>query len=177
MRGGDPHLALLPSRRQCHAAAMRAPLITAVALLLSLAGCSSGQTPAEPTSEARATIPTGQPKTEEAARAAAKEEFDAYAAGDWGGTWDLWTQAGQKAFSREDYIALHNACKTPVGIPLNIQNVRLEGDSAIVRIERMTLIKAYTMKYENGEWRFQPEAEDMAGYAKGKDALIAERCQ
>ncbi len=161
----------------------RAALISIFAVALSaVAGCGGSSNKAQaPSPEAKPatqpTKPAAQPKTEDGAKSAAQNEFDAYAAGDWGGAWDLWTQEGKAAFSRADYIALHTECKKPTGLPMVIKNVRLEGDSAIIRVELMTLLTTYTMRYENEAWKFQPDAEAMAGYAKGKTALVAESKQ
>lgn len=161
----------------------KAALISIFALTLSaVAGCGGAPTPvqdsrseAKPAEQPKKTVT--EPKTEDAAKAAAQNEFDAYSAGDWAGTWDLWTTEGKAAFSRDDYIALHTECKTITGLPMVIKNVRLEGDSAIVRVERMTFLMTYTMRYQDNAWRFQPDAQNMADYAKGKTALIAEKKQ
>lgn len=160
----------------------KAALILLLALTLSaVAACSSSPTTSQDFStEAKSTETpkkAAEPKTEDGAKAAAQNEFDAYSAGDWGGTWDLWTAEGKAAFSRDDYIALHNECKTITGLPMTIKNVRMEGDRAIVRVERMSFLMSYTMRYQDNAWRFQPTVEDIVGYTKGRTALITEKKQ
>ncbi|GAA0318535.1 hypothetical protein GCM10010151_05480 [Actinoallomurus spadix] len=50
----------------------------------------------------------------------ATEEFDSYAAGDYGAAWDLWTAAGKRAISRANYVKLFTLC------PEIAQGVRFE---------------------------------------------------
>jgi hypothetical protein len=135
-----------------------------------------GQSPVEVTSAAASPTPEGDPMTVEAAQAAAEHELDAYAAGDWAGAWDLWTAAGQAAISREEYVRLHTECGTLTGIMFEITNARLEGDDqAVVTWERLIATGAAIMIYEDGVWRYQPEDDDMADYAKGVDQILEER--
>ena len=41
-------------------------------------------------------------------------------------------------------------------------------------MERLGYPFSYTMIYENGAWVFQPPADNIAGYKKGVDKLIAD---
>lgn len=151
---------------------------------LTACGAEANQ-PADPgpqaqatTAEPTTTTPPAEPMTEDAARAAAKEQLDAYAAEDYVGAWDMWTAAGQAAISREEYVRLHELCpQTAAGVAFEVQSVRLEGDgtSATVRIGRMGAVATFKMHYEQGQWRWQPADDAIAGYAKGVDAVVAER--
>lgn len=116
------------------------------------------------------------PKTVEAARAVATEEAAAASSGDWAGAWGLWSAAGKKAISRADYVRLHTECKTITGVPLTVDNVRLEGDTAaVVRISWMGFAFSYTEVYESGQWRWQSNPDDTADYALGVKALIVKK--
>jgi hypothetical protein len=86
-----------------------------------------------------------------------------------------WTLQAKRAFSRRDYVALHTRCKTLTGIPFKIQAVRVEGDTATVRLERASLLFAYTLRYVGGRWYFQPDAENRADYALGLERLVRKR--
>lgn len=146
-----------------------------LAVGLALTGCTSNAA-GDPPAIAPPPAPVAEPKTVEAAKAAAQREFDYYAAGDWGGTWDLWTKAGKAAFSREDYIRLHTTCKTITGPTFEITGARLEGDSkAVVNYKRLTFADTGTMVYEGAAWRWQPQPEDMKDYATGVDAMLKKR--
>lgn len=159
-------------------------LVLAVAGLV-MAGCSdspdsapeaAGLPSAVATSAEPSPVPEGEPRTVEAARAAAEREFSAYAAGDWAGAWDLWTAAGQTAISREEYVRLHTECGTLTGPLFEITNARLEGDDrAIVTFERVIAAGTAVMLYEDGAWRYQPDDDAMADYAKGVDQALADR--
>jgi len=138
-------------------------------------GAQPSSTSAPPTSPVSAP-PSAEPRTLDAAKAAAQHEFDAYAAGDWAGAWDLWTAAGKAAMSRADYVRLHTECKTLTGIVFEITGARLEGESrAVVTWKRSIAAGKTTMLYEGGGWRYQPDAEAMAGYDKGIDKLTADK--
>jgi hypothetical protein len=166
---------------------VRKPTLTVVALtaLFAITACSGdadtdrgGNSAVGATSSVAAASPTsaGQPQTIEAARAAAQAELDAYAAGDWKGAWDLWTKTGKAAISRDDYARLHVTCKTQTGITFEITTMRLESPSvAVVNWKRLIVVGSHEMHYEDGQWRFQPDAAAMADYAKGIDKIIADR--
>ena len=120
--------------------------------------------------------PSVEPRTLDAAKALAQREGDAYAAGDWAGAWDLFTKAGKAAISRADYVRLHTTCKTLTGPAMTVKLIRAEGpDKAVVVYERLGFTFSYTLVYEDGQWRFQPDDEAMAGYAMGVDKLIADK--
>lgn len=148
---------------------------------LALAACGTGNEPAAESTltakasagPARAVPEPVQEKTEEAAKSAAQAEFDAYAAGDWKGAWDLWTTTAQTALPRDDYDRWHTTCDTLTGVVFEITNVRLDGDTtATVAWRRSIAAGTSTMRYEGGRWRYQPADDDMADYRLGVEALI-----
>ncbi len=153
-----------------------------VAAGLVLAGCAGGGTnaqPADTTSSSSSTsstisstpTPTAEPKTATAVKAMAQEEADRYSAGDWEGAWELWTAEGKAAVTAEDYARFHDTCSTS-GVPLKVVNVRVQGDVATIRIEALGFQQAYKAKYENGAWRWQPNASDLRDYRGGVDKMI-----
>ncbi|NJC69133.1 hypothetical protein HC031_05285 [Planosporangium thailandense] len=156
---------------------------TAVSIAFALGACGgkASDTPAATATRSTAAAsptPSAEPKTVDAAKAAAQREFDLYAAGDWAGAWDLWTKAGKAAFSRSDYSRLHTECKTLTGLTFEITNARLENDTtAVVAYKRSIAAGTANMMYEDGGWRYQPDASSMADYAKGVDKLIADSKQ
>lgn len=155
--------------------------IGALGLALLAAGCGNGDTtePTTPAAPGAASVEAAkpqEPKTVEAAKALAQKEYDTYAAGDWKGAWDLWTKEGKDAISRDEYARLHTECKTITGVTFEITGARLEGeDKAIVNYKRMIAAGMSEIRYEDGQWRYQPDAESMADYAKGVDKVLAER--
>jgi hypothetical protein len=153
----------------------RLVILALASLPLLVASCGTSKRPgpaAIPTSAA----PSAEPRTLDAAKALAQREGDAYAAGDWAGAWDLWTKAGKAAISRANYVRLHTTCKTVTGPPLTVKSIRAEGpDKAVVVYERLGFSLSYTLVYEDGQWRFQPDDKSMADYAKGIDRLIADQ--
>lgn len=151
-------------------------LATLIAAVLGLSACSStdtggttatppaaagvAATPAAPTSTA------AEPRTEAAVRAAAGEEFDAYASGDYGAAWDEWTTAAKKLISRADYMHLFELCPQPAsGVRFTIDKVTMNSDgTARVRATRLIAVLSYQFAYEAGHWRFVPDAESMRDY-------------
>jgi hypothetical protein len=150
---------------------------------VAVAGCSSGGTPAGAVASAAPTpgevAPSSpvEPMTVAGAQAAAKDGYDAYAAGDYGGWWDVWTPAAQQVISRAEYLRLSGLCKPgAVGTPFNIQKVTVTGDTAKVRWERLgLLVQLDTWTYVHGVWRHQPGPDLIADYKLGADKAAARR--
>lgn len=152
--------------------------IAAMAIIAALtaAGCSQ----ADPGSDAAApppaaagaaqpaATPTGapEPHTEAAVRAAATEEFDSYASGDYGGAWDLFYAPAKRLISRDKYAHFFDLCPDlGNGIRFNIEKITMDGrDRARVRATRLIAVLAYEFVYENGHWRFVPTAESMRDF-------------
>lgn len=163
---------------------MRRLLSVTVLPLVLAAGCG-GESPdaqadgpaATPKRPGAITVePPAQPQTLDAARRAAKEHMDAYAAGDYGGAWELWSADAKKLLDRAEYVKLSELCPaTAEGAPIKIEAVRMSADQtkATVRAERMSFKFTYTYRYEEGRWVFAPDAETMAEYRLGSPEKIA----
>lgn len=106
-----------------------------------------------------------QPRTEFGARQAANAALDSYAAGNYGAFWDSWTKESQKVISRADYERLFQLCKPPAeGLRFTINRVDVEGDTARVEVARLIATFTYTLRYENGQWRFVLPDDTRAEY-------------
>lgn len=150
------------------------PRTLAVLALALAAGCSNTTDTTEPAMPpSAATTPAApassgpEPHTEAAVRAAAVEEFDSFAAGDYGATWDLYYAKAQKLISRQDYIRLNKLCPDPAaGVKFQIEKVTLDNDhQAHVRVSRLGLaVATYQFTYEAGHWRFIPDPRAMSDY-------------
>lgn len=159
---------------------MKTPILIAGLLLGALSGCSSpstgGSTPTSPaaisTTVAPTPTPAAEPMTTDAAKAAAQEFFDRHTSGDFAGAWELYSDEGKAAITQADYVRFKESCPGVQGIKVKIVSVRLQGATAIVRIEALGLTVSYTLKYEHGQWLMQPDKETMADYATGVDAMI-----
>jgi hypothetical protein len=137
-------------------------------------GQMSGQA-ARPSSVAQ--VSNGpQPKTVEAAKSAAQASFDLYAAGDWRGSWDSWTASAKKVVSRDEYARYHEECPQAVtGPAFTITSIRLETPTtATLVVDRMGFKFTYQMIYEDGQWRFQPDADTIKDFKGGVDKMIAD---
>jgi hypothetical protein len=146
---------------------MRRLLIALPISALFLAACSSD----EPSDGASGTD-DAQPRSVAAAEKVAQEQADRYAAGDFGGAWDLWAEDAQDTISREDYIELGEAC-LGAGVKIEVTDARLEGDDrAVVRLGVGRFQQAYTVLYEDGAWRWVPTDEALEDYDGDVDRLI-----
>ncbi|GII88290.1 hypothetical protein Ssi03_62800 [Sphaerisporangium siamense] len=153
--------------------------ICAVTIVLVLNPTSGSQEERSPNlvAVAPADDAEDQPHTEAGARGAAQKLFDAYAAGNYGAFWDGWTIDAQGLISRRDYARLFELCK-PIaqGIRYNVQSAMVQGDTAKVQVTRLIGAFTYDFKYEDGRWRFIPEAETQADYrSKTVEQLAAEK--
>jgi hypothetical protein len=145
--------------------------LTAITLAAGCSNTSDTTDPATPPPAAGAPAPTTaaslEPHTEAAVHAAAVEEFDSFAAGDYGATWDLYYAKAQQAISRTDYQRLLKLCPDPAaGVKFQIEKVTLDNDhQAHVRVSRLGLaVATYHLVYEAGHWKFIPDAQAMSDY-------------
>src|SRR4051812_26355553 len=114
----------------CRAAA------TILAFAVLVTGCNSSS-------------PSAQPKTLDAATAAAQEKYDRGSAGDFAGEWLLFSKQVRDRLSQADYIRYANACYAKNGSKVEVKGVRMEGtDKAIVRLELGATMDSRTMIYE-----------------------------
>ncbi|MFF4237811.1 hypothetical protein ACFYYL_18215 [Actinomadura geliboluensis] len=147
-------------------------------LVLPLASCGGGQPSAATPSVAPAAASpkqqvAAQPKTEATVRKVAQEEFDAYAAGEYGEAWELWTAAGKSMISRANYEKLHELCKTVTGLRFAIEKIRVLGNTATVRVSRSIAVLSYKFLYEQGQWRFVPDKDSATDYRYARKAGVA----
>lgn len=118
-----------------------------------------------------------QERTEAAVRQAAQDLFDSYAAGNYGAFWDGWTRDAQALISRDDYVRLFDLCK-PIaqGIRFDIKRVTVEGDTARVEVTRLIGAFTYDMRFEDGRWKYIPDAQAQADYkTKSIDQIAADK--
>ena len=146
--------------------------LAALVALTSACGGSSGPAaaasrPASPTAAVQ------QPRTEAQVRTIAQQEYDAYSAGRWDQAWDLWTTEGKAAFSQADYLKLRHTCPPTPGTAFAISAVLVNGDHASVRTEHGGAVFSSDFVYQDGQWRYQPPAANMADYRAGVDKAIA----
>jgi hypothetical protein len=98
-----------------------------------------------------------EPRTVEAVRKVAKEEFGTYANGDYGAAWDLWTAEAQRTIPRSTYRQLHRLCRPPAAAAhFRIIKVRVVGNAAAVRVTRANTNLIVRFAYRQGRWRFIP---------------------
>ncbi len=150
---------------------MRFITTAATVAAIAVTGCSKveGTTTAPPgagTMPASTPAVAAEPRTEAAVRAAAGEEFDAYASGDYGATWDVWYAPAKKLISRADYTRLIKLCPdAAAGVRFNIEKITMDSDrEAHVRVTRLVAIHTYRFVYEDGHWRFVPDDQAMRDY-------------
>ena len=155
---------------------MRCSGIVAVAVGFLFAGCSAvpnllpAAVPAVPVSGAA--VDGADAATIDGAKALAQEELDRYGAGDAAGAWDLFDEATQAKVSRVDYVAVHDAC--PLRAPsYTIKSARMESPTqAVITVAYLGTSQAYKVLFENGQWRWQMQPSDAAGYKDGSAANI-----
>jgi hypothetical protein len=146
--------------------------IIAVAALSFSAACSDdSKAPAGNAAAAAAGGP--EPKTLDGARAAAQTVFDRFSGGDFAGAWDMYTAAGKKSITKDDYVKLNTACSRK-GLAIQLTSARMDGtDKAIVIAKQLVAAQSYTMVYETSAWKLEPAKEGLALYAQGAAKAIA----
>ena len=119
----------------------------------------------------------GDPKTLEAATAAAQEWVDRRAAGDYEGVWLLYSKQIQEGISQSDYVTLSQACgKDLYKIPITVTGVRMDGDNrAIVRAKPLGFSVQLSMVYETGKWVVPPDADFASELGTPVSEIIASR--
>ncbi|MFE9425705.1 hypothetical protein ACFYNO_22365 [Kitasatospora sp. NPDC006697] len=143
--------------------------LAAVSAAALLAGCgSAGSTASAPT-----TPP--MPQTFQA-EAVARQEFGLLAGGGWIQAWSLWDATSQQAISGNDFAKLNTECKPAVGIPYVIdKSTKLDQDTVRVDWHHGADTGSNTLAYQQGKWRFTPDATALAAYRTGVDQLVQQR--
>lgn len=151
-----------------------AAVAVVVLALLSPPGPETGGAPAAGQAEtglaAEDEDQPAAPRTEQAVRDAAATYFDRYAAGDYAGSWDLWSAEAQSVVSREVYARTFELCR-PIAenVRFEVGSVVMNGDRATVTVTRLIAAFSYEFRYEEGRWRIHPPAEILNEY-RGKTA-------
>jgi hypothetical protein len=129
-----------------------------------LAGCSAAPTTQAPqanttnsatsssTASPSTSTVTAAPQTLEAAVAAEQELSDRFASGDYAGAWMLYDKETRTNLPRDAFVAVNDACSPNNGVKINVKGTRLEGSTAVVRLELMGVTQSRTMVYEDGAW-------------------------
>jgi hypothetical protein len=135
-------------------------------------GCSDdGDAPAGNAAAAAAGGP--EPKTLDAAKAAAQTMFDRFSGGDFAGAWEMYDAKGKQAITKADYVKLNEACSRK-GLAITLTSARMEGaDKAVVIAKQLVAAQSYTMVYEGDGWKLEPAKEGLALYAQGATKAIA----
>jgi hypothetical protein len=147
----------------------------AAAVTLTFAAACTEESP-EPTGNAAAAAAEAggpEPKTLDGAKAAAQTVFDRFSGGDFSGAWEMYTAAGKKAISKDDYVKLNTACSRK-GLAIQLTSARLEGaDKAVVIAKQLVAAQSYTMVYEQDSWKLEPAKEGLSLYKMGATKAIA----
>lgn len=146
-----------------------------VAILTSACGIKQPDQISLPTE-----ITGGDPKTLEAATAAAQESADRQASGDFAGVWLMMSKQVRDKISQADFVTLQNACPK-AGLPIHVTGVRMDSpDVAIVRMNvDMPVLSGFkftqTMVYEDGKWARTPDPDHAQDYGLPVEQIIAKR--
>jgi len=147
-------------------------LVLAVPLVLA-AGCSKDSSPDSPSDRPTVEV-TAQPQDAQSAQVTAEQVFDNLSDGDWAGAYDLWTDSAKTAIGRDAYIELVSTCTTQQG-EYQITGVTPVDDSTATIKWSHTPAGAATpqagtstVRYQNGTWRFEPDAAALAAFKQNK---------
>jgi hypothetical protein len=134
--------------------------------------------PATTTTVASSTTVEAQPKTLEAAVAAAQEKADRHAAGDFAGEWLLFTKSLRDHISQQTFVDYSEAC-SPTGIKITVSGGRMDGtDHAALRQEALGVVLPVPMTYENDGWYKIPDDFLTSNYGKtAADMIAADKAQ
>jgi hypothetical protein len=145
--------------------------LVAVAALSFSAACSDDKGTAGNAAAAAGGGP--EPKTIDGAKLAAQTVFDRFSGGDFAGAWELYTAAGKKAISKDDYVKLNQTCSRK-GLAIQLTSARMDGaDKAVVIAKQLVAAQSYTMLYESDAWKLSPAKEGLALYSQGAAKAIA----
>ncbi|GAA5188767.1 hypothetical protein GCM10023322_40170 [Rugosimonospora acidiphila] len=153
------------------------PVLLSCALLclavVGLSGCSDDRPAGGPGSAASANRAAAV-RNPEAATATAQTEFGLLAGGDYGGAWDLWSQAAQQSISRADFVALNTDCPAK-GVPGEVVATHPAGDGEVdIDWKRGAQSGTASLLFTGGSWRYQPSKSTMDSYRLGVDKLVAQ---
>ena len=140
-------------------------------LLAACGGDSSGTGSASTNSSSSS--PSAAPKTLDAAEAAAQEWADRIQSEDYAGAWDLMAKEYRVGVKRDDFVTYSQEC-TLSGPEIKATGVRMEGDSAVIRLEVAGIKQSRTMVYEVGGWFLKPSETGRKAIGKDAQQMIAD---
>ncbi|GAB3871758.1 hypothetical protein ACFPIJ_03145 [Dactylosporangium cerinum] len=150
-------------------------VIAPVVLAGVLAGCSDKKDDAgESPSADRPTVEvTAQPQDTQTAQVTAEQVFDNLSDGDWAGAWELWTDTAQSAIAKDAYVDLVSTCTALQGDYVVTGVTPVDDSTATVKWTRTpasgsAASGANTIKYQKGQWRFEPDATSLAAFRQNK---------
>ncbi|NUP51023.1 MAG: hypothetical protein HOW97_27475 [Catenulispora sp.] len=119
--------------------------------------------------------PPAQPDPRQAT-SVAQREFGLLSGGGWAQAWQLWSVTARSALSQDDFVRLNSECRPALGVPYIIDSTASIDDTTVsVAWHQASATGTATVVYENGAWRFTPDAQALAEYRQGADSVIAER--
>lgn len=100
----------------------------------------------------------GDPRTLEAATAAAQERVNRFSSGDYAGAWLLSSQQMRNSVTQNDYVSFQLTCASAITrLPTVVTGIRMDGPGrAIVRQELLGVQDSFAMVYEDGRWVAEP---------------------
>lgn len=151
-------------------------VIAPVVLASVLAGCSGKKdgSDEQPSAADRPTVEvTAQPQDTQTAQVTAQQVFDNLSDGDWAGAWELWTDTAQSAIAKDAYVDLVSTCTTLQGEYVVTGVTPVDDSTATVKWTRTPASGAAsngtnTIKYQNGHWKFEPDAAYLNAFRQNK---------
>lgn len=152
-------------------------LALAIAVPLALgaaAGCSDKGGKTDSPSDRPTIEVTAQPQDAQSAQVAAEQVFDNLSEGDWAGAWDLWTDSAKAAIGKDAYIDLAPTCTAQQGQYQVTGVTPVDDSTATVKWTHTPAggtppqAGTSTVRYQNGAWRFEPDAAALAAYRQNK---------
>jgi hypothetical protein len=119
--------------------------------------------------------PAPQPESRQGV-SVAQREFGLLSGGGWAQAWRLWSAAARSTMSQSDFVRLNTECRPALGVPYIIDSTATVGPTTVsVTWHQGTTTGTSSVRYENGEWRFVPDATTLAGYREGLAPLLDAR--
>ncbi|MEV4511483.1 hypothetical protein AB0K00_21220 [Dactylosporangium sp. NPDC049525] len=150
-------------------------VIAPVVLASVLAGCSDKKDDAgeTPTADRPTVEVTAQPQDAQTAQVTAEQVFDNLSDGDWAGAWELWTDTAQSAIAKDAYVDLVSTCTALQGDYVVTGVTPVDDSTATVKWTRTpaggsATSGTNTIKYQNGQWKFEPDATALAAFRQNK---------
>lgn len=118
--------------------------------LLLLTGCGDDEPAGGSSATSSAQFET---KDLDTAVKAAQEYNDRYTSGDYEGAYDLTAKETKDAYTLEEFEKIQNACYKGAGMPVDVEGVRVNGDTATVRLVLGDFKVSRQVRYQDGSWR------------------------